>query len=335
MILSSKEADFIGDMDKNQRSFKLASIPYDTYPESEVLAYIKKNPDDFKVLHLSQISIDTGEKDAKKVRESIVKGETSFEDAARSQSKDSFAERGGDAGLRSAFEFDNLLNSKDDRAKLASLNTGDLSDVLKTYSGWAFFRAEEAPKDADLSNAETINKARYHILNDERGIVEDYFIARAEDLASRAATAGFDAAAAAMDISISMFGPLPLNYGDSTLFTTLSSQGALDGEAATNENFWRKAFSTEINKASEPIVLSGRQGDFVAVIYPTEAITEDESAIDGVKNNFTSFWSGETLDRSIESSIMNSKKLENNFANTYINLFFNNRGGAAEDSGNF
>ncbi|GMO25854.1 MAG: hypothetical protein Ta2F_01260 [Termitinemataceae bacterium] len=334
VLSSSKEADFIGRIAKQQRSFKFAAIPYDSYPESEVADYISKNPDDFKLLHLSQISIDTDQKDAQKVLESIRKGDTSFEDAARSQSKDSYAERGGDAGVRSAFEFDSMLNSKDDRLKLSALNAGDISEVYKTYSGWAFFRAEEAPKDTDVSNKETIDKVRYHLLSDERGTVEDYFIERAQELAARTEVAGFDAAAAAMDISISEFGPLPINYGDSTLFTTLSSQGVtvLGDDAAKNENFWRKAFSAKVNKASEPIVLSGSTGDFVAVIYPTEAVTQDESIIDGIKNNFTSFWLEETVNSSLDNAIMNSKKLENNFSQTYINLFFSNQQGADQSS---
>ncbi|GMO24570.1 MAG: hypothetical protein Ta2B_04000 [Termitinemataceae bacterium] len=321
IAVSSKEAVLIGNMSKNQRKFMFASIPFDTYPDNEVVAYVQKNVELFKVLHLSQITIKD-EVDAKKVHENIKNGSADFAETAESQSIDNYKSKSGDAGVRNAFEFDNVIKSEENRAKLSSLKKGDISDVFEAYSGWVFFRAEEDPKDAATDDVALLNKTRSYMLSDERGLVEEYFISRAKELNNRAKDSSFESAAAVLDIKVDEFGPLPINYGDIGLFNTLAASNisTLSGDASRNANFWKTAFSTAVGTPSEPIVLSGMYGDFIAVIYPTEAITEDTDALEGVKTTYISYWAQELTAGSAEKSIFNSPKFENNFFATFSRL---------------
>ncbi|GMO50516.1 MAG: hypothetical protein Ta2G_08100 [Termitinemataceae bacterium] len=322
LSVSSKEADFISNMARDTRSFRLAAIPFSSYLETEVISYIEKNPDTFKLLHLLQIS--AGEKnDVKKLLDAIKKGDKTFEDTARSQSTDSYKARGGDAGVRSAYEFNTLLSDQSDAQKLLTLKKGEYSDVFKTASGWVFFMANEDAVEADKNDAATIAKARSFMLDEQRGTIEDFILDKAQTLVSRSKTGDFTSAAEALDIEVSEFGPLPINYGNSGLFTTLSGFGvqSLGETTAKNENFWKTAFSTSIGTASEPIVLSGSGGDYVVVIYPESTVIAEESDLENIKTTFSSYWQQQDANNSLESAIFNSKKLENNFSRTYLNLF--------------
>ncbi|GHV23109.1 hypothetical protein FACS189494_10800 [Spirochaetia bacterium] len=320
LAVSSKESEFIGTMAKKQRNFKSTAFFYETYPQEEIIEFVQKNGDIFKVLNLFQITMNSSESDAKKIRDSIDSKETTFDDAARAHSQDSFAERGGEAGVRHAFEINTLLANDDDRAAIIKLESGAVSPVYKSGSGWIFFSAQENPRDADVKQDASIDKFRSYIMEYERGMVEDWLLARAEEFIERANAVGFESAAAFRNLEVNSFGPVPVNYGDSSLFSMVSSFGTpyLRG-AGTSENFWKTAFSTKIKTPSAPIVLSGGGRDAIVVLYPEEELT-DETSASNTQAMFKS-WVEQDASRSTENAIFGSSKFKDNFLTTYFALF--------------
>ncbi|MDR2481900.1 MAG: peptidylprolyl isomerase [Spirochaetaceae bacterium] len=320
----SKEANFIGDMAKIQRKFKLAVFPYSMFPKSELVSFVKKNQDLFKNTHLSQITLKSAKSDAdaKKVLESIKTGKTTFEDAAKAYSEDNYKQAGGDAGIRTGYELIPLIADDADRAAVINLAAGQLSDLIKVPSGWAIFRAESAATEADISDAGVLDKIRSYMLRSERGIVEDWLIIQAVSFAQTAENGDWATAVIANNIDSYEFGPLPLNYGDSTLFTRAQDFAnevpALE-MAGTSENFWRTAFSTPVNKPSAPFVIDSRQQSVVVLMAVEENINEDAAfrSADYYKTTFTE----NSIEKNISDSILNSSKFQDEFEQKYNALF--------------
>jgi hypothetical protein len=319
------ERAFIADMAEWQRTFDVAAFSIDDYPAEEVSAYIGGRGDLFRSVRLSQITISSSEADAQRALGQIKDGGLSFEDAARSQSADGNAERGGDMGVKFVYELASEIPDADARAAIVALPRGVISDVVKTPAGWAFFRVEEEAREPDPDDAATIDKARSYLLGFERGVIEDYCIARAEAFNEVVADVGFDNACTVAGITKSSVGPLPVNYGDVSVFPTVGSYavGALSG-AATSEAFWKTAFSTEVGFPSRPIVL----GDNVLVLFPvTETGRGGETEPDGeARTTIENYYAGlvnsdESLDAGLSEVLLKSKRFKDRFDQTFSKLF--------------
>lgn len=337
--VSSGEKTFIGAMTSPERSFEMVSVSRSAYPDSELSSFAAANPDLFKTVRFSRITLGE-EKAAAQILDSIQSGKSSFEDAARNQSIDSFKDRGGDMGPQMAFEMFTELSEEADREKIFSLVRGEISPVLKTPSGWAFFRAEEAPYAPDMSAAENLAKVRTYMNKIEGGRIENYLIARMEELSARAAEQGqslfayvdsqnsgdsTDDTAAGFTFTGLVFGPVNLNYGNMggqadewnmRLFVnTLDVSGSPElAEAAFRENFWRIAFSTPLNVPSEPFTL----GDSIVVLRPTEETFPDETTRENVAKFYSQGWMYNTLDMDLNAAFLQSPKLENNFFTAFL-----------------
>jgi hypothetical protein len=320
----SKEADFVASMAKTQRNFEIASFAYSSYPDSEIAFYVENNQSLFKDTNLSQITIPSSEADAKKILASIQSGATNFEEAAKSQSKDMYAPNGGAPGNRTSYELNSFIPNEADRDTVLNLAAGEISVPIKTlFNGgdaWTIFRAETASTPADMSNGITVSKIRNYMMREERGIVEDYLIAKAGDFSKDSRVGGFDAAAAIKvgnvlkyDVSVAKFGPMPINYGDSKIFSQVSSFGvAALNKASESENFWKIAFSTAINEPSVPFVIN-TANNAVVVINPVSEIANDTTAVENTKSSFTSFLNT-NIEQSLKNAILTSKKFKNDFA---------------------
>ncbi|MDR1232414.1 MAG: peptidyl-prolyl cis-trans isomerase [Spirochaetaceae bacterium] len=319
LLVSGKGKAFIADMADRQRAFDVAAFSINDYPAEEVTAYIEANRDLFKTVHLSQITVTSSESDARKVLDQVKSGASTFEDSARSQSTDANADRGGDMGSKTAYELESEIPDAEARSAVLTLGPGTVSDVVKVPSGWAFFRVEEAAREADSTDTATIDKARSYLLGFQRGIVEDYHLARAEAFVAEVEAEGFDNACAARDIVKSTIGPLPINYGDTNAFATVSSYSvsALDG-AAFNENFWKTAFSTAVGTPSRPIVL----GSNVVVLLPTTetSLDNDERAI--IENNYASLVNdAQRVSGTLSEVLLKDKKFKDRFDEVFSKLF--------------
>jgi hypothetical protein len=344
---SSAEKSFIEGMAFPERSFEAAYFPRLAYPDSEVFAFAAANPDLFKTIHLSRITVST-EREARQLLDSIEKGIASFEDSARAHSTDMDKDRGGDMGLRMAWEIFTELKEESNRNTVTSLRQGQYSPVLQTPGdAWIFFRAEETPYSPDLLQEENLAKVRNYMTRFEGGRVENWLVALVEELLAGAREQNRDLVshieflkeqdlttlpgrlAVLGSVRTGTFGPVNLNYGNlgetdysSRLFTnTLDTQTnpALAG-AVSSEVFWRNAFFTPLNTPSAPFTL----GDSIVVITAVEETAGDEDSAVNIANFYSSGWMYNALHRDMTNAFFASSKAENNFYGVFLPLLFGN-----------
>jgi hypothetical protein len=326
MITPQAEADFIGKMSSNMRTFEMAALNIEDYPETEYQAYAYANAGLFRTIHLSKITVFSSEREARKILDSIKNGTMTFEDAARAQSQDNFSDRGGDMGSRYYYDLQSEFPNSSDRELVFSLSRGEISDVFKIGDGWTFFRIEEQIKSADFNDELTMERVRSYVKNSNRGLMDDWAIAQAREFILEAVDSGFDNAARWRSLKTSTFGPLPLNYGGVDLFPSLESfqeSFAVYGLTAQditnlsgNENFWRIAFSTKLNTPSEPLV----QGSKVLVLLPIEQ-TEDEDNRNDITSSYY-YWLMNKKDQAIRYFFLNNNpRMDDKFWDTFFRYF--------------
>ena len=313
----TKEKEFMKAIASPERSFEMVTFPLSAYPESEVASFAAAKSDLFRVVHLSKITISSSEADAKKVLASVKDGTTSFEDAAKTHSKDELADKGGDMGTRLAFEFATEITDESARSVVLGLKKGDMSAVVKVPAGWAFFRCETEGREADLTDASALEKVRSYIIDFERGRIEDYLSAQANGFIAAAKAGGFDAAVRNAGVQKKAFGPVPLNYGDVELYRSISSFEIpeLSG-ASVNETFLMTAFSTPVAGLSAPLVV----GDNVVVLRVAEERTAEDSST-AVIDFYYPYVVGQYSERRLRDQVLGSDKLKDDFYPTFINTF--------------
>ena len=314
---AAKETEFVSSMASPKRSFDCALFSLKSYPDSEISSYVKANPEMFMNMRLSKITINSSERDARQILNSIKNGATTFEEAARANSQDWAADRGGDMGSVMAFELEYENIDQQARTKILSLSKEELSDIIKNNTGWAFYRLDETAQPADIEDINQLSRIRAYFMENLKGRAEDWVIGEAEKFSAQAKERGFAQAAASEDISTKSFGPIPLNYGNSAIFGSISSSGISElANAGSNELFWKTAFSTPLNTVSKPIVIN----DNVVVLYPTEEITADESELSMIENYY-SYWISGSTENAIRSYFLNNNKLNDRFQETFWKIW--------------
>jgi hypothetical protein len=321
LLKPGAEAEFIGKMEALQRSFQMTVFDVDAYPEEEYEAYAREHLDLFRNVRLSMVTVSSSEREARQVLDSIKNGETTFEDAARAHSKDMYADRGGDMGMKMFHELSVDIPEEETRDIVISLAKGDYSNVIKTAAGWFFFRCEEAVQAADLSDPAVMEKVRSYLRNFERGRMENWAIDKANSFIALVNEHGFNEALSLQGLQSGSFGPVPVNFGNVELFTALPSQSVagLSG-SEENENFWKAAFSTPVGKPSGWVV----QGSNVLVLFPVEEIEAEASRQETVASNFSAYWLDYMVRQSMHQFFLNSPKMEDKFMDVYFRYFIGN-----------
>ncbi|MDR2758999.1 MAG: peptidylprolyl isomerase [Spirochaetaceae bacterium] len=312
---SSKEAAFIGAMASKERTFGMAAFPLSSYPVEEITAFASNNQELFKTVRLSKITINSNEREIQQILKSVEEGTQSFEEAARTHSQDNFAESGGDIGVKMAYEMTEEIPDETERESVLNLARGDISPIVKVPSGWAFYRAEETPYPADLNDQDTVEKIRTYLTGFRRGIMDDWLIEKAEQFIAQAEEKGFDTVADELGLVKQNFGPVTINYGNFALFKSLPNDTVPElAAAASNENFWRIAFSTPLQSFSTPFIL----GNNALVLFPLEENILEETAVESIASSYSSYWLNSNTDQSIRNRFVRSERLEDNFWTTYF-----------------
>ncbi|MDR2747390.1 MAG: peptidylprolyl isomerase [Treponema sp.] len=322
LIKPAGEEEFVVSMVVPQRRFEGTSFNLQSYPETEVAAYAAQNSGLFRSIHLSRITITSGEKEARQILASVKDGTSSFEDAARNQSQDTFADRGGDVGVQMAYELATLIRDEAEREKITALKKGELSDLVNDEENWMFFRAEEDPIPVDTADSSQLEKIRSYILLFERGRMDDYFIRKAEELRAKAAvggTEGFSAAVEEAELKKFSFGPLPVNYGNLEFFPRLEKietfSDTVIASFAASDSFWLAAFSTPLGAISEPLVL----GDQVLLLLPLEEAEPEEYTAEASRAGFQYYV--QLAAQNINPFFTQNPKFQDQFWQTYSRYF--------------
>jgi hypothetical protein len=232
-------------------------------------------------------------------------------------------------GAKAAHELGSDIPEEAVREKMMALGKGEFSDVIKTNvlmrtatgtdfaPGWVFFRAEEAVQEADGSDPAVLERVRTYVRNYERGRMEDWALEVANGFVAQVNEIGFESAVSDRGLETRRFGPVPVNYGDFGLFITLGSQQVSEiSGAASDENFWRTAFSTPVNTPSQPVV----RGSNVLVLFPTEETEAEEETIEGITSLFVANIRN-ISEQSLRTFIINSPKMDDKFTDMYFRLF--------------
>jgi parvulin-like peptidyl-prolyl isomerase len=324
LLIPAGEKEFIAKMGSGMRTFELVSFLVDDFPNSEYLNYARESSDLFRSIHLSKITVNSGEKAAKKILESIKDGTTTFEDAARAQSQDNFADRGGDMGIQYVYDLEREIIDAAVRENILSLGKGELSSVVKFGDRWVFFRIEDELKPVDFEDSAVMDRVRSYMRNYERGRMEDWAIAQAQEFITDVKSDGFDNAARRRSKEKASIGPLPVNYGNVDLFPSLQAfnTSVLSGQELSdlskNSNFWKSAFSTLLNTPSEPLV----QGSKVIVLLPVDQIDIEKEKAEEISSMYADYWLGSITQQSLQPYFMNSPRMDSHFWETYRKFFF-------------
>ena len=177
-----KEADFIKNMVKPERTFSFVSWPFSSFPTEEVRKYGEANKSKFLKIKVSRILVKASESQATEIRKKIVDKISTFEELAKTYSKDGYANKGGDMGWRYAYDLQADFENKDIAQKVLSLKAGELSDVLKGTFGWMIYRCDAEATQADFSDPTVLDDVKSYLTKYEKGKIEDYFNGRAAQL---------------------------------------------------------------------------------------------------------------------------------------------------------
>jgi hypothetical protein len=182
-----------------------------------------------------------------------------------------------------------------------------------------------------VTDADLIGVAKTYITGTERGLVEDYFIARARDFAGTAAVSGFDAACTTFEVTKVDVPAFALNYKSSPLFASGSSVSELSG-SSSDENFLKTVFALKEKEVSTPLVL----GDNVVVLQVREVVDKSGEEVerggnimigngDGTTSTFSmaEFYMQQYEQSALSDAVKKDKKVRDNFDKTFDKFFPN------------
>jgi len=324
LLISEGEASFIAEMASPLRSYEMVMFQVDDYPDSEFISYAMENPRLFNSIHMSKITINSSEREARRILALIQEGTTTFEEAARNYSQDGFFDRGGDMSSRFLYEFDYEIINPADRDRVYNMRPGEISDVILTANGWVFYRVENPVVTADFEDEIVMDRVRSYVRAFERGRMEDWSINMARDFINDVLETDFENASYLWNLERSFFGPLAMNFGSVDLFTSLESFSISDfssqyiNQLANNENFWRTIYSTQLNMPSEPLV----QGSNIIVFIPVEEADADELFIDSIKSMYSGWWLNYVTEQLMQQYFLHTSRADDRFWESYFNFFW-------------
>ena len=327
---STAEIAFVASMAKPQRDISYAFIPLANYPAEDVAAWGNKNADLFRTLGISRITVTSSESDAKKILQQVKDNKLSFEDAAKSHSKDAYADKGGDAGTVPYYVFSEGFLVKDDAAKIAALKKGDISEVYKIADkAWAFFMINSELAAPDFSKQATLDEVRAYLNDKEKGTLESWAIAKANAIVGSIDAAQFQPAAKKAGLAVKSAGPFIINIGNPTFYaynqqipllqTPFANSDPELQAAEQDEAFMTELFSLAKGKVSKPLVV----GDSVMIfsVNSDKEATDDDTAM--VKFAYPYFHQ-QAIDTQTRDTFLKSKKLKDDFNTVFFKIFKTN-----------
>ncbi len=322
--MSEAEKKFVAEMAATERRYAFVAYKFAALPDSRVLSYGLEHQKRFRKMKLSRITIRSSKREAEQIRSRI--GTTSFDELARSYSKDPYAEKGGDLGWQFYHQVEALFGSQEPVDAIFALKEGDASAVLESGGSWVVFRADSAPVEPDMRVPETLKVIREYILASEVGVAETWFLDEAKKLAAAAKERGFNRALA----DAKLFPPLetdffPVNYGNVLPARRVRVKGddqtALAG-AAYDEDFFRALAALPAGGVTEPLLIGDRV--IVAALLEERPIPAQEKEQLGMIVDSLAL---QALQQDLPETLIDQKKLKDEFQATFFSKIL---GGGAQ-----
>ncbi|PIE05039.1 MAG: hypothetical protein CSA76_01110 [Spirochaetales bacterium] len=330
---SAGELDFLEDMRRSVKSYEYVTIPFTDFPEKDVIAYAEKNPQLFRRLPLSRITIEAGNKRSSSEAEEKANevfqlyqeqkdNMDAFSNLAMKNSDDSFAQDGGSMGATEYYRLSELIGSENADAVFAA-KKGEVTGPFDTDYGWMIFRTEGAianPAAEDIKD-----QVRGYMLQNEAGLIEDTLIARAKELSLQARSRGnFRSAAEEAGLTVSSTNEFAFNFGNDSL---LGSGPETNGDASlsgssSSETFWEALLTmNKIGDISEPVVLNSAVGLF-------SLVSESEQEPLQYWEDLVKYEMSRSRENDFRSAVLSSENplFENDFSEAYNRFFPSNQG---------
>ncbi len=319
------ELEFIMSMAENERSFRYVSYSFDDYPEEEVIAFGRTNADLFRRIKLSKITINTSREEAEAVLNQLEENPGRFEDLARTQSSDIYAETGGEMDWLHYYELEREFPTEDSLDEVFSLTPGELSGIIpdEDETLWRIYRCESPAVAPDFDAEETVETAREYMVRFEAGIIEDYLVEEARSFIAEARDTGFIDASISTGLQVEGTEYFPLNYGNSYFFKPvrpLNPDSDALSTAPYSEQFFLETFSLEEGEISDPVVLDRN----VLVMEPANIRNTPEEELVQLENYY-SFIEREIKEEDMSNHFLTSEKLEDNFDPVFTRYFIQNQ----------
>ncbi|MFA5468061.1 MAG: SurA N-terminal domain-containing protein [Sphaerochaetaceae bacterium] len=314
LLTSPQELAFITAIGDKARSFEYVVFDASLYPDDLTQQYAMANSVLFTLIDLSSISVESEER-ANELRLQVANGELSFDEAARNNSTDAYHDEGGRRGNYYFHEIQNEFIDKDAVNLLFATKQGALSEVFATVDGYTFFKVEQNPHLADLSDPEVLKDIKLFIGNDSQA-VSTYLQTAASEF-SEAVKGGEDFKRKAQSEALKLYeveSTVP-NTGNSSFFIGFSntdSGGYLRAISLDNDTI-KALYGAPLNTLVEPFASGGAY----VVARPIEEGNLSQDMVDYVKFLYP-YILQETLQQDLIQSIFTSDKFEDNFMATFI-----------------
>lgn len=309
--VSSQELEFIRSMGTKAHEFEYVSFSMKTFPEENTKEFAQKNADKLTKYDLAIITVNDENK-AKDVLKRISNAEITFEDALTSYSTKSVGDsESGKITSNRQYQIESLLKDKEKLVEVTSLAKDAYSAPIELENGWAIFKCMENSSAPDFNNADDLKAATNYIFSHEKGIVQDYYMAKANDFIAAAATSGYNDACAKFGLEKQTTPSFALNWNNSTLVGKSNVEDKPDLKGAlTNESFLATAFKLGEGEVSSPVVLPSTDSIIVlrcSGINDSGTSVEDAPRLigDEIANADASV---------VNSAIQNSPKIKSNSA---------------------
>jgi parvulin-like peptidyl-prolyl isomerase len=315
VLSSDAESDYVAAMAADNRSFDYVAIEPTAYPDDKASEYALMNKQLFYSMDLSVISVATRD-EAYAISTAVADGSKSFEDAATESSQDTYAADGGEIGT--VYYYSVLPNFKDtDMAtQLLAASAGDVVGPFETPSGWALYKVNTDPTEADYTDATVLANVKYYLSTQSDPIIEDYLSSFADQFAADAQD-DFEAAAEAANLTVVNVAATPLNIASSSFMNSFSitdSQGYL-AAISTDEETGKTLYTEPVGTVLKPI----KSGSAYVVVQVADE-SKDESMATYVKT-FYDYYGGTRNQQDLEQAIFASDDFKDDFLNTFFTVF--------------
>jgi hypothetical protein len=315
VLSSSSEVDYIAEMAGNGRTFRYLSLNPTLYPDELASQYALQNKQLFYSMDMSIISMDS-EENAKAVYESIVSGETSFEEAASQNSLDSYAAEGGKIGRLYYYGLLSNFKNPDEAVSLLSAERGDVLGPFESNGAWAIYKLNSTPEEADYASEELLASVKAYLATSNSGIIDTFLADLAADLQAEASSKGLDEVALEHDLSIVEVSATPYNLGESQYMSNFSytDNAGLLANAASNEEIAKQLYTAEENTLLDPI----KSGTSYLLVETGEDVQDD--TMGSYITMYYDYYSGIQNQQDFSQALYSSDVFEDNFLTTFLDV---------------
>ncbi len=316
--VSTNAVDFIKGMASPERDFRYVVFSFAQYPANLVVKFGQAHANLFRTINMSRITVKSSESDTNAIYQKLEENPNLFEEIAKNQSKDSYADKGGEMGW---VDFNSLkpdFQNVADLEKLFAMKSGQISPVIKTSFGWVIYRVNQPARQPDFTDPNTVKTVRAYMEQYERGQIEDYLSNLGNEFRDAAAKVGFDAASVRQGLAVHQTNYFPINYGNAFFLPQMKALDNNDALAsgAYNQSFFQELFSLKIGAISKPIILDTN----IVVVDPLDERSAPAGEATAI-GRYYPYILQQYTQTDLVDHILQSPKFEDNFQQVFLKNF--------------